>query len=406
MRLKIKTLLFISLVHFNIAAQCDCNAALSADLLNISNQYNEGEFRDFLYQYFKSSKAERKDLKKKSSNSFGLKAVIDGLPLEFGSDTNSKKESKEFYSFEQEVIKNNYVSNEIIESISTKYFGDNQLKAYIACLNSNCGTEEGIISETGGDPFDIFYVRIIFNNSIRNAQIRLKTDVQYVGCSPVYGLAIRKGILIKNGQDIVQYFKRNNPDKVATINVAFEDGINAKPVILEKKTSNSSLPIGSIIISTLSFSDFHSQVSDKAFTSEESIWAPCDGRKVNGSTYANRYQRNNVPDLRGQFIRGNYTMGGASESIQNTPNGSNPRDEEYQQNGYTYQNDMTKSHSHSGWIGSIASGNPKESEDRLGDPQVGGGNGRYPVVPKQIESVGGSETRPKNMYVFYYIRIN
>ena len=168
-------------------------------------------------------------------------------------------------------MKNNYVSNEIIESISTKYFGNNQLQAYIACLNSNCGTKNGITSETGGDPFDVFYVRIIFNNSITDAQIQLKTDVQYADYSPVYGLAFRKGIVLKNGQDIVQYFKRNNPDKVATINVTFENGISAKPVILEKKTNNSSLPIGSIIISTLSFSDFHSQVNDKAFTSEESL---------------------------------------------------------------------------------------------------------------------------------------
>lgn len=401
MKSKITLLLSLAtLVNFSSFAQCDCSAALSSSLLDISTQYNETQFREFLYQYFKSSKKERKELKRNYSNSFGLSAVVDGLPLEFSSDNNSSKDQKDYFAFEQEILKNNYVSNEIIESIATKTFSNNQLEAYTECLRTKCGHVNNTVTEYGGDPFDVFYVRIVFNNPISTATLELASDVQYSGCTPVYGLTMKRGVVLKTGQDIVQYFKRDNPEKVANVNLDFLDGFSIQPIQLEKKTSNSSIPIGSIIASTLSFSEFHSQSTDKAFNSNESIWAPCDGRAVNGSIYSSRYQKDFVPDLRGQFLRGNFSMGGPSEVIQNTPNGSNPRDGESTQNGYIYQSENFKSHNHS--LDSKHNGFYQSGQVRSHGTNGGDSYG----FSQSTSSNGGNETRPKNMYVYYYIRIN
>ena len=395
----------ILILSFSISnyalSQCDCNAALSSDLLSVSSEYNESSFRKFIYQYFKSSKKERKKMKKNYSNSFGLKAVVDGLPIEFSSDNNSGSDAQRFYSFEQEILKNDYVSSEMMQSISTRYMSTNQLTAYLACLKSSCGSQNGVTSEVGGDPFDVFFVRITFTNDLANVSIKLDTDIQYAGCSPIHDLVMEKGVELKSGQSLVQYFKRSNPDKAASVNVNF-DQLALDPIQLAKRdNNNTALPIGSIVTSTLSFSEFHQQVTDKAFTADQSIWAPCDGRKVIGSSYSTNFQKDFVPDLRGQFLRGQNSMGGPSEADQATPNGKNPRDGETKKNGYVYQEDGIAAHKH---VTNLYQQKDDSGRGGAANDLTVGGSGYNKTSENNIGAA--NETRPMNMYVYYYIRIN
>lgn len=403
MKTIISILSIIFLFSFNANAQCNCDTALSSDLLTVTDKYNESKFREFLYNYFKASKTERRRMKKNYSNSFGLKAVVKNLPLEFNSSNNSSRDSQEFYAFEQQVINNHYVSNTILQSVATRYLSNNQLNAYKACLQACPSNNSGITFTSGGDEFDIFYTRITFNGVVPDSKVELLSDVQYSGCVPIHSLSMKKGTEIKNGQDLVQYFKRTNKNITANISLQL-NGVNVDPITLNKKEEDVSsiLPIGTIISSTLSFSEFQSQITDKAFDKAKSNWAPCDGRGVIGSIYSSKYQKDFTPDLRGQFLRGNYTMGGPSEPSQNTPNGINPRDNETIQNTYIYQKEQLKRHSHS------------YSRDLYGH-RAGRGRGNANVPksqngvdqsPRVTGETGSTETRPMNMYVYYYIKIN
>ena len=397
--------LAILIVSFSISihsfSQCDCNTALSSDLLSVSNQYNESSFRQFIYRYFKSTKKERKKMKKNYSNSFGLKAVVDGLPIEFSSDNSSGTDAQRFYSFEQEVLKNDYVSSEIMQAISTRYMSTNQLTAYLACLKSSCGSQNGVTSEVGGDPFDVFFVRVTFTNDLPNVSIKLDGDIQYAGCSPIHDLVMEKGVELKSGQSLVQYFKRSNPDKMASLNVNF-DQLVLNPIQLAKRdNNNTALPIGTIVASTLSFSEFHQQITEKAFTSDRSIWAPCDGREVIGSSYSANFQKDFVPDLRGQFLRGQNSMGGPSEAEQATPNGENPRDGEAEKNRYVYQEDGIAAHKH---VTNLYQQRDDSGRGGAANDLTVGGSQYNRTSQNNIGAA--KETRPMNMYVYYYIRIN
>ena len=170
--------------------------------------------------------------------------------------------------------------------------------------------------------------------------------------------------------------------------------------ILPKQSTD--LPLGTVIISALSYTEFY----QGEFDPTTSIWAPCDGRSLEGSDYSIKYYKWYAPDMRSQFIRGSRVFGVPDETSPVPPNGFNPGDGEYQKEGYTYQTDMSRIHTHSGWVGSVANGHPENPKGRKGMPDMRGGKDRYPVMPSNTNAVGGTETRPMNIYVYYYIRIN
>lgn len=116
-----------------------------------------------------------------------------------------------------------------------------------------------------------------------------------------------------------------------------------------------------------------------------SDWVLADGRNVTGSAYATLTGKNVIPDLRGQFLRGLDTSGtvdsdGATRSLGDT------------------QDDEFKSHLHEmrgnavqyNWGG----GTFLEQRSNSGNSSV------------NTQNTGGAETRPKNVSVNYFIKIN
>ncbi len=138
------------------------------------------------------------------------------------------------------------------------------------------------------------------------------------------------------------------------------------------------LPVGSIIASML---------PPQAFAQEDSNsrWAYANGQNVSGSLYAISIGEN-VPDLRGLFLRG---INSGRSDFGRDPGG--------ERKAGNYQGDDFKSHNHTYVIRVDGYGNIPKAGNTGGPPSGYAG---------QTNNAGGAETRPKNIAVHYYVRIN
>lgn len=140
------------------------------------------------------------------------------------------------------------------------------------------------------------------------------------------------------------------------------------------------LPVGSIIPSMLTEIQLQKEVIGE--------WILADGRTIpKTSRYAAISGKSNVPDLRGMFLRGLNAE--RSDGYQD-PDGN-------ARSAGDLQSDELKHHSHT-YINAGVWGRSWKGED--GDPKTAymaqGNTGEF----------GGKETRPKNIAVYFYIRIN
>jgi hypothetical protein len=155
-------------------------------------------------------------------------------------------------------------------------------------------------------------------------------------------------------------------------------------------------PVGSIVPSMLNENQFKAQVGDPStFSSSSSKWTLADGRAISGSTYSTVTSQSTAPDLRGMFLRG--LNAGRSDGNQDPDGGSRTIG--------NYQADQVKSHNHN-------NGNYDRLVISNGVNTASGGLDPTPAPEfnlwdsRNILPAGGAESRPRNIAVNYYIRIN
>jgi hypothetical protein len=154
------------------------------------------------------------------------------------------------------------------------------------------------------------------------------------------------------------------------------------------------LPVGTIVASIIEPRQFAKEAGDSGnFDPRTSTWVPADGRDVAGSFYAERVTPV-TPDLRGMFLRGlNYTDSSRLRSDGRQEPGGDAR-----KAGQDDPDDF-KSHTHpmadTGATGAIPGGiaHVIQSSAQRGPSSL-------------IGDSGGTETRPRNVAVFYYLKIN
>jgi len=137
----------------------------------------------------------------------------------------------------------------------------------------------------------------------------------------------------------------------------------------------------------------HSMLTEAQFQAErDGTWVLADGRSVTGDGYETITGNTNIPDLRGKFLRGKNN--GTSTTEGNTSG---------EVNLGTPQTDAFQGHQH------------RFDSQPFADAS-GGGAGNFGNIPKDTfgivsDGVNGtprtsSETRPKNVTVNYFIKIN
>lgn len=143
------------------------------------------------------------------------------------------------------------------------------------------------------------------------------------------------------------------------------------------------LPIGTILASMLKSTEFAKAVGDPNRTKNN--WVLADGQKdITTSRYGQLSGKTTPPDLRGMFLRG-MNVNGGQDPQQGREVGS-------------LQMDAFKSHTHNYPTAGQTSRNWRGSQ-----------SSDYHLAynsPGTVDPNGGLETRPKNVAVYFYIKIN
>lgn len=379
--------------------ECDCSDALNKSL---KDKYTESQLLDLrveLYEYFVFLKNESKN----TGISFNLSAaaqaftsygLFDGTSGSQGNYSNSKTQN-----LSKKIEKSQSISESTFKEIVVEVFSDNQLEAYKLCLNS-CPKENGVFYEVTGDLEDVFALNLKFKNTVGKKKVTIKSNPTLVNCEPIGGLILKQGLDIIDDGSVTQYLKIINKEKPAQIGINFTDiafrAINFGDEYIGRSKT---LPIGAIISSNLKYTTFL-EVNNFKITENMSkvIWVPCDGRNVSSSKYGKF--SGNVPDLRGLFLRNVNDYGVEFDGVSKVDTAqSNPENTK----AGVFQNESFKAHTHG--LRWWASGGRV-----LPNVYPGINNSYNPNVnqasSKGVMSSGGNETRPKNMTVYYYVKIN
>jgi hypothetical protein len=119
-------------------------------------------------------------------------------------------------------------------------------------------------------------------------------------------------------------------------------------------------------------------------------WVLMDGRNIVGEDLADLMKIQNIPDARGVFIRG---MNLGRETSTGDPDGTN-------RTVGSFQADQLGQHSHIAPVGDGGGGEPGKYIDRTHNPNA---EGIRPAV--STKPAGGTETRPRNITLYAYIKI-
>lgn len=200
------------------------------------------------------------------------------------------------------------------------------------------------------------------------------------------------GVSILLAQSVPNFFQAGDLVSSGQINANFTALIAS-----DTRIESSTVPVGSIRAALLDENAFASAAGDPAvFDASNSKWALADGRNVSGSGYATLSGNANLPDLRGVFLRG---INGSRADGLGDPDGNRAAG--------VYQSDQFRNHNHTN--GSFAYlvriGGPNTTAF-LGDSNNTTGT-EYDVLNSgAMQAAGGNETRPRNVAVYYYVRIN
>ncbi|OCX50873.1 hypothetical protein BEL04_19300 [Mucilaginibacter sp. PPCGB 2223] len=167
--------------------------------------------------------------------------------------------------------------------------------------------------------------------------------------------------------------------------------------------------LGTIISSVLNYDQLCKVMQENpAIDNQNSSYVPCDGRNIEHSKLSELTGTLTVPDLRGRFLRGLNTIYSPGQPAL-VITSADEDDPNSNRKAGDYQADMLKLHPHtaSGHInGSVCGSN--------GTHDVDGGDEKWNCDPNfgdhnvvvSVQPFGGSETRPKNVSVYFYIKIN
>lgn len=172
----------------------------------------------------------------------------------------------------------------------------------------------------------------------------------------------------------------------------------ANAVVRKTATKTVYAPVGTVAASFLAPEQFAGSIGEKVGTgATKRTWILADGRDVTGTDYAKAADNNVVPDLRGMFLRG--LNAGRSDGKEDP--GDLYTIPKYDRQPGHFQDQAVGIHDHEfAWYPE------KQGSSRLPATWYGGATESQTDIFNPIRATPGPETRPRNVAVYYYIRIN
>ena len=183
--------------------------------------------------------------------------------------------------------------------------------------------------------------------------------------------------------------------------------------------SGSAFPVGSVIAYLGNGSNIAGM--------EANGWFKCEGRNISGLTALSADERtaltnilggsSNLPDLRGNFLRGLDESRGYDDDAGSRTGGESTtgvrsyQGNQIQSHGHSGSANAAGGHDHGGWTGSAGYERSSDDGGTSGTAAENAGDHRHsiPWEPDHthsltINNAGGAETRPENIAVYWLIR--
>ena len=400
--------LLIVSIAIGQTGDCNCNNLFDKDLKNEYSSFSSQKAKEILYKYFTSDQVTRQAMKNDASMEASIGLVIEAIPIDIGLSGSSSSSKSKFSSMYKQSIENKYISDELLQSIYFASIPNKAFTSYDNCLNlcKEVYNQSGITLRNISTQDDLIVLELRFKSTPSGGKISIKDAIYSTG-TVIGGKKFDLGTEIIDGQVLYEHIKLR-PDENITVSITFNEGVNPASLSLvarNKKKSSSDAPLGTIVASLLNYNDFL-KLNGLEYESDinKIFWAPCDGRNIGTAkgTYG-AYSGGKAPDLRGLFLRSVNDMGAYTATVP-TPiqNNLNPENKKAGQ----LQLDAFQGHKHFSEATLVKSGskdlpnqpdqrrNQKGASNSAGIHDAGYGNPRI-----------STETRPKNISVYYYIKI-
>jgi len=370
--------------------------------LEISQSYSYGlNFRAYLLT------DEFKQAVKNHKFVGSAKFLVDEVPISLNSDYSDS----DYNEFKKKVEASKVVSISESNAVHLLYLdpSDGLAAQYVECIrvhNANAGfhSEPPIVAEDS----IIFHVSFV-PLSPRDPFAMVTGPAQIVNGAVADDASVKVGSYISTSVPIVA---RRDPKRDVVLVLPTDHGAVIQSVPAKsKKEVSMEMPVGTVIASFLGWEQFQSATKCNAMNpnstwqADTSKWCPADGRETPNSLFTRYASSVHVPDLRGMFLRGVNTID-FNPAIQSIPALDPHKKDPVDRPAGDYQSDSVGPHSHS--YGPI----PSEVNSPGGNAGSGqhwgsyGGHEHDKGNTSDITEPKSTETRPKNVSVFYYVRIN
>nr|VFJ91653.1 MAG: hypothetical protein BECKLFY1418B_GA0070995_102718 [Candidatus Kentron sp. LFY] len=274
------------------------------------------------------------------------------------------------------------------------------------CLANASGRQNGISYRILGDRKGIFSITFTYLPE-------RKTDPNYITVSKVTvtgsgvlnePLKIRRNKILHRYNRTTQTFRRVDPKTDVAIRIDFK-GREGLQLLVSDRRPEAGLPVGTVLSSILPWEEYARVANDTLpYDPRLNYWAPCDGRDIKGSRLQERTNHAKAPDLRGVFLRGLNKFDldeSESKAVSGKQRDPGPRDAD------GFQGDNPGAHDHV-YYGDRA--HDKSAIDYVHVQHTENGvwySGDYQQTKERPTGKNPTgETRPKNVAVHYYIKIN
>ncbi|WP_281638395.1 hypothetical protein [Flavobacterium marginilacus] len=400
-----KQLILISVLFLTsletFSQDCPCNKALETNTQNEFTTQTGRDFKQATTTFFSQDYTFWENYSSYQNKTTDLDAGFSIFSSSFSDNMTKEEKKAKFENMKSTFQATNNISQNDYLFISQKIASETVYNTWIKCVEVQCSNQDRMV------------ISYTISGDMINVTLKwyAKTNQRYtkIGTIQPLNAEYQSGDLcqyynIKSQNALTSTYKRinANQDVVITVNVKDYDALQVVIPRVEVENNSSGMPVGTIVTSVLDYPTFCKlNNQSEVLNLKKSKWAPCDGRSVAGSDYAN-YDAV-VPDLRGVFLRGlndfKVPLAPSINPQQADPDPDvkgNPRKEK------SFQNDAIQTHTHNfntgGWY------NNGNKGSGIGYVGVNWDQGRTTTGP--TGNVSEKETRPKNVAVYYYIRIN